>query len=222
MEQKQKHQVHNLIILDESGSMQSIKSTIISGFNELVQTVKGIEKQFPEQEHFISLVTFNSFGNKILHFIDPVSKLNLIDDAKYKPDASTPLFDAMGFSIGKLRQVVENKPNCNVLVTILTDGEENASREFTKAAIKAIIEDLKSKQWTFTYIGTDHDVDKFAEGIGVVNTMSFQKDEAGMQEMFSQETNARMRYVSKLSKMQDTSKNYYQNDDDKKDDLTPK
>ena len=64
-----KHQVHNLIILDESGSMESIKKTIIEGFNEIVQTVKGIEKAFPEQEHFISLVTFNGRGQKLLHFI---------------------------------------------------------------------------------------------------------------------------------------------------------
>ena len=49
-----KHQVHNLIILDESGSMGSIKKTIIQGFNEIVQTVKGVELNFPEQEHFIS------------------------------------------------------------------------------------------------------------------------------------------------------------------------
>ena len=61
---EKKHQVHNLIILDESGSMASIKELIISGFNELVQTLKGIEKDFPEQEHFISLVTFNGMGQK--------------------------------------------------------------------------------------------------------------------------------------------------------------
>jgi hypothetical protein len=72
-----KHQVHNLIILDESGSMSSIKSLIISGFNELVQSVKGIEKQFPEQEHLISMVSFNDLNNKILHFNDPVNKLDL-------------------------------------------------------------------------------------------------------------------------------------------------
>ena len=70
-----KHQVHNLIILDESGSMSSIKSLIINGFNELVQSVKGIEKQFPDQEHLISMVSFNDLNNKILHFIDPVNKL---------------------------------------------------------------------------------------------------------------------------------------------------
>ena len=87
-----KHQVHNLVILDESGSMESIKKTIIQGFNEIVQTVKGIAKEYPEQEHFISLVTFNGIGNKILHYIDPVEKLELIDDSRYKPDASTPLY----------------------------------------------------------------------------------------------------------------------------------
>ena len=55
-----KHQVHNLIILDESGSMESIKKPIIQGFNEIVQTVKGIAKEYPEQDHFISLISFNT------------------------------------------------------------------------------------------------------------------------------------------------------------------
>ncbi len=95
--------MHNLIILDESGSMSSIKNTIIQGFNELVQTIQGIEKQFPEQEHFVSFVSFNSLGQKLLHFIDPASTLKQIDDKSYNSDAMTPLFDAMGFSINKLK-----------------------------------------------------------------------------------------------------------------------
>ena len=60
-----KHQVHNLIILDESGSMSSIKPQIISGFNELVQSIKGIQKQFPEQEHDISIISFNTGTNPL-------------------------------------------------------------------------------------------------------------------------------------------------------------
>ena len=63
-----KHQVHNLIILDESGSMNSVKKATIQGFNETVQTIKGIEKKYPEQEHFISLITFNGITQKLLHF----------------------------------------------------------------------------------------------------------------------------------------------------------
>ena len=84
-----KHQVHNLILLDESGSMWSIKNTIIQGFNEIVQTVKGIALQYPEQEHLITFVTFNGLKNKTWHYCEPVEKLNEIDEKKYQPDAST-------------------------------------------------------------------------------------------------------------------------------------
>jgi len=211
-----KHQVHNLIILDESGSMESIKKTIIQGFNEIVQTVKGIEKEFPEQEHFISLVTFNGLGHKILHFIDPVSKLESIDEKRYRPDASTPLYDAMGFSFTKLRQVVENLTDCNVLVTILTDGEENASKEYTGIAIKKLIEELKLNRWTFTYIGADHDVEKFAASISITNTMTFQKNEADMKVMFAKEKSSRQYYSQNIREKKDTSNDYYQNEEHKK------
>jgi hypothetical protein len=198
MEQKQAHQVHHLIILDESGSMESIKKKIIDGFNELVQTIQGIERQFPEQVHLISVISFNGFGQKILHFMDPVCKLNVLDSTKYKPDADTPLFDAMGFSIGKLRQVLENQLNFNVLVTVLTDGEENYSKEYSKQSIKALIENLKLKNWTFTYIGTDHAVEMFAESIAIKDHLTFSKDDAGVKEMFLSDRNARMEYSKKL------------------------
>jgi uncharacterized protein YegL len=204
-----KHQVHNLIILDESGSMESIKPSIIQGFNEIVQTVKGIEKEFPEQEHFISLVTFNGIGQKILHFIDPVSRLESIDEKRYQPNASTPLYDAIGFSFAKLRQVVENLTDYNVLVTILTDGEENASKEYTGVAIKNLIEELKLKRWTFTYIGADHDVEKFAASISITNTIHFQKNEANMKAMFAQESNSRTNYSQKIREKKDTGDDFY-------------
>ena len=208
-----KHEVHNLIILDESGSMESIKKTIIQGFNEIVQTVKGIEKEFPEQEHFISLVTFNGLGQKLLHFIDPVNKLELIDETRYQPDASTPLYDAMGFSLVKLRKVLEEKRDYNVLVTILTDGEENASKEFTGAAIKKLIEELKLNRWTFTYIGADHDVEKFALSLSITNIMAFEKNEDDMKNMFAKEKAARSNYSRKISLNEETNDNFYEADE---------
>jgi Mg-chelatase subunit ChlD len=210
-----KHQVHNLIILDESGSMESIKRTIIQGFNEIVQTVKGIEKNFPEQEHFISLVTFNGLGQKLLHFIDPVSKLEQIDNTRYQPDSMTPLFDAIGFSVTKLRQVLEGKTDYDVLVTILTDGEENSSKEYTGKAISQLINELKLNHWTFTYIGTDHNVEEFAATISITNTMTFQKNEAGMQAMFSKERSTRQKYSQNIREKKDPSQNFYEEDDAK-------
>jgi Mg-chelatase subunit ChlD len=213
---EKKHQVHNLIILDESGSMLSIRENTIEGFNEIVQTTKGIEIQFPEQEHYISLISFNGLGTKILHFIDPVSKLEQIDDKKYNPDASTPLYDAMGFALNKLHQVVKDLKDYNVLVTVFTDGEENASREFSGEAIKKLVEKLTAENWTFTYIGTDHDVENFAMSISINNSLFFSKSEEGLRDMFVKERSARVNYSRKIRDKENTAKDFYDDDKDGK------
>jgi Mg-chelatase subunit ChlD len=204
-----KHHVHNLIILDESGSMESIKKNIIRGFNEIVQTVKGIEKEFPEQEHFISLITFNGLGHKTLHFADPVNRLEMIDDSRYQPDATTPLYDAIGFSCAKLRNYLGNSKNYNVLVTILTDGEENASTEYNGPAVRRLIEELKSNNWTFTYIGTEHDVEKAATSISINNMIMFSKCEESMNEMFIKEKKARSNYSRNIREKKETMDGFY-------------
>jgi len=206
---EQKHQVHNLIILDESGSMESIKRSIFIGFNELVQSIKGIQKQFPEQEHYISIISFNGFGNKIMHFMDDVSKLTTIDSHNYKPDSTTPLFDAMGFGFTKLRKELKSQTNHNVLVTILTDGEENTSKEYTSTVIKNIIEELSEENWTFTYIGTDHDVEKMAANLSIKNSMVFEKNVDGIKSMFEEEYDGRMRYSSNIREKKEFKENYF-------------
>lgn len=210
-----KHKIFNLIILDESGSMQSIKHATISGFNEVVQTVKGVEKQFPEQEHFISLVTFNGLGIKTLLLNEPVAKLDQIDEKKYQPESMTPLFDAMGFSLIRLKKEVENYTDYNVLVTILTDGEENASREYDGEAIKKLIEELSLKNWTFTYIGANQNEVDFAMKISITNTMSFQANAADMKKMFEREKKARINYSQNIREKKDfKTKFYFEEEDD--------
>lgn len=206
---EQKHKVHNLIVLDESGSMESIKPSIINGFNELVQSIKGIQKQFPEQEHDISIISFNGFGNKVLHFMDDVSKLNTIDSSNYKPDAMTPLYDALGFSFTKLKKEIQSQTNYNVLVTILTDGEENCSIEYSGAVIKNMIEELSKENWTFTYIGTDHDVEKMATNLSIKNSMVFKKNSEGIKTMFEEEYDSRKRYFTNIREKKDFKENYY-------------
>ena len=213
---EKKHQVHNLIILDESGSMESIKEPIISGFNELVQSIKGIEKQFPEQEHFITFVTFNTAGRKVIHFMDPVAKLKKISGSTYKPSEMTPLFDAMGNSITGLRQALGEQTDYNVLVTVLTDGLENASKEYTGNAIKKLVEDMKMAGWTFTYIGTDHDVESIAKSISITNVMYFSKDSSGVNELFRKERNARAMYSQKIRNKENTDNDFYEPDEPKK------
>ena len=207
-----KHKVFNLLILDESGSMESIKQPTISGFNELVQTIKGVEAQFPEQEHLISLVTFNGSGIKTLLWNQPVGLLREIGDGAYKPGSSTPLYDAMGLCLTRLRYEVESLKDYNVLVTVLTDGEENASREYRGTDIKRLVDDLSQGNWTFSYIGADHDVADFALKISITNTMIFQKDPEGMKKMFESEKNARADFSRRIREKEDFKRNYYDQD----------
>ena len=207
-----KHEVHNLIILDESGSMESIKKPVISGFNELVQTIKGIETRFPEQAHFISLVTFNTAGRKTLLWKEPVVKLKPIDENSYQPGEATPLYDAMGDSINKLKNDLYTAGAHNVLVTVFTDGLENASKEYSATQIKNLVEELQKHNWTFTYIGTDHDVHSVAVSISIKNVMKFEKNISGMKDMFLRESTARHSYSTKIRAKEDTSGNFYEDD----------
>jgi hypothetical protein len=201
--------VYNLIILDESGSMSTIKESTISGFNEIVQTIKGIEKQFPEQKHFISLVTFNGFGIKTLLDKKPVSELSEIDGSSYNPNSSTPLYDAIGLSVLKLRMDIAGVENANVLVTIITDGEENSSREFNGQQIKKIIDEQKALGWTFTYIGANHDVEKVAASISISNTMNFVSNDASVHAMFIKENDSRVRFSRRIHEKEDPREDFY-------------
>ena len=113
----------------------------------------------------------------MIHFTEPAGKIITINKNNYNPESSTPLFDAMGFSILKLKHYLSDKNNYSVLVTILTDGEENASKEFSLIAIKRLIEELKSENWTFTYIGTEHDVDTTSLDLNINNSICFEKND---------------------------------------------
>jgi hypothetical protein len=175
----------------------------------LVQSIKGIEKQFPEQEHIISMVSFNDLDNKVLHFVNPVNKLDSINDSTYNPASMTPLYDAMGFSISKLKKYLEGKENYSVLVTILTDGEENASKEYTRSVIKNLVVDLKQQSWTFTYIGADHDVEGMAFRLSIDNTMSFDKNDSDIKRMFARESKSRVKFSLGIRNGETDSNNFY-------------
>jgi len=204
-----KHQVHNLIILDESGSMEEIKNSIIMGFNELIESIKEIEIKFPKQEHFISMVSFNSHKINTIHYVEPCLKLEKINSNSYFLNSLTPLYDAIGFSTNKLDTYLRGKTNYSVLVTILTDGEENASKEYSKLNVKKLIEKLKTKNWTFTYIGTNHNIEKTANELDIFNTLSFSGDTEGISKMFEIEKESRAKYSMKISNNEEKDTNYF-------------
>jgi len=189
--------IYNLIILDESGSMITIKHQAISGFNETVQTIQLAEEKHPEQKHRVSLVTFNGDATKTVYDKIPAKEVVELNSTTYCPSSLTPLYDAMGISLTSLKQFV--KPNDKVLVTIITDGYENHSQEYTEQAVKSLVDELKAKGWVFTYIGANQDVKKVAATISVTNVMHFEASEKGTKTMFAKENKARKRFFDRIS-----------------------
>jgi hypothetical protein len=198
--QEKPHHVYNLIILDESGSMESIKGPTIRGFNEVVQTIKDVEEKFSDQKHFVSLVVFDSRAIRTIHWNNELAGLRPLDATTYQPNASTPLYDAMGASISRMKESLPKDATYNVFVTVLTDGMENASRSYTGPIIKKMIEDLKEKSWTFAYIGANHDVESFAATLAIENTMVYEANEEDMKLMWEKEKKARFKMAHRVDR----------------------
>ena len=195
--------VHNLIIVDESGSMECIRKQAFSGMNETLQTIRMMQKKYPAQLQYVTLVTFDSDHTKLHYDNTPADKTKDIAWKAYNPCAGTPLYDAIGKGISKVNAQVEEGDH--VLVTIITDGYENSSEEWTLKMVRTMIEKLKKQNWTFTLIGTDNlDVEGMAQSFAIEEHLQFQQDEKGTKEMFARERRSRERYnccVAKRAEM---------------------
>lgn len=197
-----KTQVYNLIILDKSGSMESIRKAAIDGYNETLGSIKSAQlKYLDTQEHFISLAVFCACGVDMIYDCIPVKDAEKLTKAKYNPCCMTPLYDAIGKSIKTLEKKTADIEDVAVLVTIITDGMENASHEWTGPAIKKLIDERKEEGWMFSYIGADHDVESVAASISITNTVVWTKTVEGTGAVIDNENCARMRFFSKMDAM---------------------
>ena len=196
-----KTQVYNLIILDKSGSMGSIAHAAISGFNETVGSIRAAQEKFKDtQEHFVSLMVFCNCEKRLVYDKVPVEKVAELTSKDYRPCCCTPLYDAMGISLSALRNDIKDKNDATSVVTIITDGLENASKEYRLKDVKALVEDLTNNEgWTFAYIGTNQDVDKVSEDLSIRNSMAFVDNEEGMSAAWNLESNSRMRHFEMMS-----------------------
>ena len=192
-EDQKTKRVFNLIIVDESGSMSIIRKQAFTGMNETLQTVRRMQKKFPDQEQRISLITFDTSHTTWHYDNTPALRTRNLEWKAYRPGGGTPLYDAMGMAISKMNAQVTDEDN--VLVTVITDGEENSSVEWTLKMIRTMIEKLKKQHWTFTLIGTDNlDVESMAHSFAIDEHLEFRQDDEGTRAMFACERRSRERY----------------------------
>lgn len=178
-----KDYTHITVILDRTGSMESIREDTIGGFNAFLKAQKDIPGKGT-----LTLVQFDSQDpyEVIISFV-PLKEVPELTRETYVPRASTPLLDAMGRGINdleeRLKEIPKKERPSKVVLAVVTDGQENASREFRREQIVKMIKKHQDKDdWQFVFLSADLAAIKDAQGYGVKGKFSkhFQKDKTGI------------------------------------------
>ncbi len=164
-------------ILDKSGSMQSIKTDTIGGFNQYIETVKA------EMGRKTAKLTLTLFDTEVttLHSLAPLKDVAELNDKTYQPSGMTALYDAVGQTVRKVEGKITKKDKS--LVVIMTDGEENSSREWGRDSFSKLIKEMEGKgNWTFVFLGANQDAWANASkwGFSAQNVATYNASSAGM------------------------------------------
>lgn len=190
MNEDNKIKIFNLIILDKSCSMSVIRNAAVDGFNDVLEGIRVAQAESELQEHYVSLLTFCDCKKEYVYDCVPVNEVRNLTLRDYNPCCNTPLFDAMGMALSNLVSKVENEKHSTVAVTIITDGEENSSREYNGESIKAFVDKLqKELDWKFSYIGTNQDVEAIADSLAIRDSFMFHCSNDGMRNAWNEERN---------------------------------
>lgn len=179
----EKSKIYNVIILDKSGSMTSCRKLAVDSVNETLGAIRASSSRNENTDYYVTLVAFCGCGRNVIVDNKLITEVDNIGYEEYSPCCSTPLYDAIGFTVTSIHDLVSKEENSVASVTIITDGYENSSKEFGRNAIKALIDSYKSKGWMFAYIGADHDVESVAFSLSIDNCMRFEKGQQGFRNM---------------------------------------
>lgn len=149
-------------VLDKSGSMDSIRQATIAGFNEF--------KNEQARESGTALMTLTLFDTAF-HTVaagTPVGDVLDLTPQTYAPSGMTALYDAVGHTMKLTDDYVAAHHPDQVLFVIMTDGEENSSREFSRDAIFALIEERQANaHYEFVYLGANQDSYLSGQAMGI-------------------------------------------------------
>lgn len=166
-----------VLVLDKSGSMQGLESDTIGGFNSMIKKQKALD--VPVR---VTAVLFND-KTDMLYESRSIHSVHALTEKEYEVGGTTALLDAVGSTILNVDQKGNVKKGTKVIFVIITDGMENASREFTKTKVKQMISDKQEKYgWDFIYLGANIDAAEEAGAIGVkkANAVTYRNTESGV------------------------------------------
>ncbi len=192
--------VFNLIILDESGSMSHLTDATISGCNETLNLIRETAKGpgSAKMRQLVSIYAFQDGGSiKSRYLVKNVKPEQVADitRADYRPLGNTPLLDAVGSTLTELKAVAATHEDATGIITIITDGYENSSRQYSAADVARLISQFKEMGWTVNLIGANIDVESLGAKLHIDNRMSFSHSEAGTKAMWDDfKDNSRARY----------------------------
>ena len=167
MEQEKKSNRTELVfILDRSGSMGGLESDTIGGFNSTLEKQKKAEG-----EARVTTVLFDG-EYEVLHDRIPVNEVRPLTDEDYYVRGCTALLDAVGRTIERITRAQkaskEEYRADKVMFVIITDGMENASREYSYHKVKKMIEQVREENgWEFMFLGANIDAAAEAERLGI-------------------------------------------------------
>lgn len=176
------------LILDKSGSMDALKKEVVGGFNQQLTTIRE-ENEKHGMKSLVSLVTFDNIVLKPTVWLEDVDKVAQLTPEDYIPNGMTAMLDAVGTTVQKLLKLSDaNDENTSFLVIVISDGQENNSKEYTGEKIAELVSSCeKTSRWTFSYIGANQnlaDVSKQLH-ININNMMVFDANAAGYNKMSS-------------------------------------
>lgn len=184
--------IYHLIVLDESGSMCVVTKETIDGCNKTLAGIRKMQADDPESEQLVSIYAFDTSNSRYIVEGQPVDKVADITKRDYRPGGATPLYDALGLTLTHLQEVL-SREEAMAYVTVITDGEENASRSYTLGQVSSLIEQLKKREVIFSFIGANIDAQSYALQLNITNVMQFTQDSAGTQEMWRREMESKRR-----------------------------
>ena len=199
--------IYNLVILDQSGSMTFLREAAFCGYNGTLDVIRSAQEQHGlEQQNFVSLTLFNWYITEVFD-CDSIQNVPYLLWDDYFPNGGTAMLDGIGISLTSLQHNLDTLDNATAIVTIISDGLENASEKYSHEQVVDMIDKLKKQGVMFVFMGTDIDVARVASSLHIDEYKVFENTTEGMNEAWATSMKASHGYYNRMAEYNKNTRN---------------